>query len=205
MASNQTTPATTTEPEVSAITTLLNLASQLDAHAKELRVLSAETKKQVKLAQKALLEAEKKSKKKKPKDPNAPKRPPAGFAKPTLLSEELCTFLNVPADQMIARTDVTKMLTEYIKKHDLQNPENRREIRMDTALQKLLNPPDGVVVTFFTLQTYMKPHFLKADATTTPSSTPQPAKDETPQTNVVKKKVVKRKIDASSAGRRVAA
>ena len=40
-------------------------------------------------------EASKRSRKPKNTDPNRPKRPPSGFAKPALISNELCSFLGV--------------------------------------------------------------------------------------------------------------
>ena len=71
----------------------------------------------------------------------------------------------MPHDTEIARTDVTKMLTAYIKQNNLQNPDDKRAINMDEKLGGLLKPPPGVVVTFFTLQTYMKPHYANPSKT----------------------------------------
>ena len=140
--------------------TLMSIASTLDEKAKALRIESANIRKAAKSLQKQLkLAQSSKGRKKKVRDPNAPKRQPAGFAKPTVLSPELCKFLDIDQSTLVARTDVTKKITEYIKEHNLQNPENRREILLDSALKNLLQPPDGVVVNFFTLQTYLKVHF----------------------------------------------
>ena len=61
----------------------------------------------------------------------------------------------------MARTEVTKYLSQYIKEHNLQDKTNRRKILPDTKLQKLLNVGKGVEVTYFNLQTYMKFHFHK--------------------------------------------
>ena len=112
---------------------------------------ASELRKSAKVLQKQLKTAQSKGKKR-VKDPNAPKRQPAGFAKPTSLSPELCKFLSIDPSTLVARTDVTKEdYTEYIKAHNLQNPDNRREILLDGPLRELLNPPDGVKVSFFTL------------------------------------------------------
>ena len=43
------------------------------------------------------------------------KKEPSGFAKPTLISNELCDFLSKPNGTEMARTEVTKYLTQYIK------------------------------------------------------------------------------------------
>ena len=87
------------------------------------------------------------------------KRPPSGFAKPALISDSLCQFLGKPTGTEMARTEVTKYLTQYIKQHSLQDSENKRRINCDSALKSLLNVSDGDEVTYFNLQRYMKPHF----------------------------------------------
>ena len=87
------------------------------------------------------------------------KRPPSGFAKPALISDSLCQFLGKPSGTEMARTEVTKYLTQYIKAHALQDAENKRRINCDSALKSLLNVSDGDEVTYFNLQRYMKPHF----------------------------------------------
>lgn len=97
------------------------------------------------------------------KDPNAPKRAPSGFAKPALISNELCSFLGKPHGTEMARTEVTKYLTQYIKQHSLQDSQNRRKIIPDQKLQKLLNVSTGEEVTYFNLQKYMKVHFPKPE------------------------------------------
>ena len=86
---------------------------------------------------------------------------PTGFAKPSLISEELCKFLNKPSGTLMARTEVTQKLNKYIKEHSLQNPANMKEIKADTALTKLLNLKKGDDLTYFSLQKYLKDHFLK--------------------------------------------
>ena len=92
-----------------------------------------------------------------------PKREPSGFAKPTEISKALAKFLGEKEGTLLARTDVTKKITAYIKQHDLQNPSNKREILPDAPLKKLLALNDkSESLTFFNLQRFMKPHFLKA-------------------------------------------
>ena len=96
-------------------------------------------------------------------------RAPSGFAKPTLISDDLCAFLGKPSGTEMARTEVTKSITAYIKEHSLQNAENKRRIMPDTALASLLNVDDTVELTYFNLQKYMKVHFPKS-AASAPSS-----------------------------------
>ena len=83
-----------------------------------------------------------------------------GLTKAINISEELATFLGLPKDVEISRTDVTKRLSVYFTENNLKNPENKREIFPNEALAKLLNIKDkGVKLSYFNLQTYIKHHF----------------------------------------------
>ena len=92
------------------------------------------------------------------------KRAPSGFAKPALLSKELCRFLNKPEGTEMARTEVTKHLTQYIKSNELQDTEDKRKIHPDQQLSKLLMVNKEDDVTYFNLQKWMKPHFQATTA-----------------------------------------
>lgn len=88
-------------------------------------------------------------------------RAPSGFVKPTAISKDLAKFLNVAADAKMARTDVTKLITAYVKQNKLQAPDNGRKIIPDKKLMALLGCGPKDEVTYFNLQSYMKPHFIK--------------------------------------------
>ena len=88
-----------------------------------------------------------------------PNKPPSGFAKPGPVSPELRKFLNLGADELIARTEVTKRITGYCKENNLQNAEDRRTIHPNAALKKLLRTKKDDKLTFFNLQKYMKVHY----------------------------------------------
>jgi len=122
----------------------------------------------VKQLQKTYLK-ELKNKKKKKKSVGDPskKREPSGFAKPTKISKELCDFLSKPNGTEMARTEVTKYLTEYIKNNNLQWEQDKRKIVPDKKLSKLLDCKKDDDVTYFNLQKWMKPHFSKAVSSTT--------------------------------------
>lgn len=100
------------------------------------------------------------------------KKEPSGFAKPSLLSDELCDFLGVPYGTKLARTEVTKKLTSYIRENNLQNPNNKREINLDSKLRDLLKTPPGTVVTFFNIQKYLTHYKKDTDAETTEDAVP---------------------------------
>ena len=90
-------------------------------------------------------------------------RAPSGFVKPTAISKDLAKFLGVAEDTKMARTDVTKMITAYVKDNKLQAPNNGRKIIPDKKLMGLLNCKASDEVTYFNLQKYMKPHFIKSE------------------------------------------
>lgn len=92
-----------------------------------------------------------------------PNKPPSGFAKPGPVSDELRSFLKLGPDELIARTEVTKKITEYCKAHNLQKAEDKRTINVDGPLKKLLRLKKGDELTFFNLQKYMKVHYPNKD------------------------------------------
>lgn len=59
------------------------------------------------------------------------KKAPSAFMNPVEPSSELAEI--VGSDPM-PRTEITKRLWDYIKKNNLQNPKNKREIVPDTKL-----------------------------------------------------------------------
>jgi|APSaa5957512535_1039671.scaffolds.fasta_scaffold251707_1 chromatin remodeling complex protein RSC6 len=124
-----------------------------------LRTIQGEARQLQRDYAKSLREASKS--KRRVKKTDGTKRKPSGFAKPTPITNQLANFLNVPEGSEMARTEVTKKLTAYIKEHNLQNPANKREINPDTNLRKLLLVPKEDKLTFFNLQKYMKYHFTK--------------------------------------------
>jgi chromatin remodeling complex protein RSC6 len=127
----------------------------------------------LKVLQKEVLKERKESKKKesKIKKKNSKKRSPSGFAKPAPISNDLANFLNLPYGTELARTDVTSKVISYIKEHNLQNPENKKEILLDNRLNQLLVPGSEDKVTFFNLQTYLKKHFVVSQESETTIAT----------------------------------
>jgi chromatin remodeling complex protein RSC6 len=101
------------------------------------------------------------SKKEQKKKDNIEKKP-HGFAIPSKVSNELCIFMGREPNSLIARTEVTKKLTEYITEHKLQNPEKKIQIIPDLKLLNLLGEEaKDVLLTHFTIQKYMNHHFEK--------------------------------------------
>jgi upstream activation factor subunit UAF30 len=59
-------------------------------------------------------------------------KPNAGFMKPVTPSKVLAEVVGA---EPMPRTEVTKKVWDYIKKHDLQDPANRRMINADAKLE----------------------------------------------------------------------
>lgn len=69
------------------------------------------------------------------------RKPSAAFMKPVQPDEKLAAIIG---DQPIARTDVTKKLWDYIRSHNLQDPENKTFIKADDALKQVFDGHDRV-------------------------------------------------------------
>ncbi len=148
------------EPDISQ--NFKDLLEKLASQANAIKTLTTEVKRLEKRVTKEFKEASRKNKKgTTKKSTDKPKRAPSGFAKPSPISNELSSFLGKNTGIEMARTEVTKYITQYIKDHGLQNPENKRHILPDTKLKNLLNAKDNDEVTYFNLQKYMKHHFPK--------------------------------------------
>lgn len=64
----------------------------------------------------------------------AARKPNAAFMKPLTPSATLAAVIGA---QPMPRTEVTKKIWEYIKKHNLQDPQNKRNINADDKLKPL--------------------------------------------------------------------
>jgi len=135
-----------------AFAKLHQVTSMLSSLKTEFRQLEKRATRELKVANKA-------SAKRRRKTGN---RSPSGFVKPTLISNELATFLGKSNGTEMARTEVTREINAYIRKHNLQDKENGRKINPDSSLSKLLKLNAEDELTYFNLQRYMSPHFAKA-------------------------------------------
>jgi upstream activation factor subunit UAF30 len=170
----------TTTPVVEETTEIDSMKQRFERLIKTKQDLMLELKREVQELKKmqrdhelAIKEASKRSRKKRVRDENSTRKP-SGFASPVIVSDELYSFLEsfgVKKGDPIARTDVTRYVTTYIKDKDLQNPENRREIVPDTVLDRLFGPAmehkdpndatSPLVYTYLKLQRYLSQHFPK--------------------------------------------
>ena len=86
----------------------------------------------------------------------------SGFMKPVHISQEMAEFAGWSTSDLKSRVDVTKYICNYIKEHNLQNPEDRRQIVADERLSKLLkhDASSDTPLTYYLLQKKIQPHFL---------------------------------------------
>lgn len=141
--------STVSDDFTSVIQELMTLRSSLTSLTAKVRSLKTRSERELK-------QAEKKNKRKK----NA-NRSPSGFVKPTKISNELADFVGVAHGSEMARTEVTRVLTSYIREHKLQDPKNGRRILADKKLSALLKLSNNDELTYFNLQKHMSPHFAK--------------------------------------------
>lgn len=151
---------------------MLSITEMIETFAKTSKILHAEMKVLTKDVNKLRMsKMSKKAKKVKEVDPNSPRKINA-LERPVPISDELAVFLDLTVGELHSRQTVTREINKYVKAKDLQNPENRRYILLESEdglkLKALLRDPDQPL-TFFNIQRYLKPHYIKVEDTTTKS------------------------------------
>lgn len=136
-----------------------------------------------------------------------------GFNRPLEISEKLRTFLELGEGEMICRSEVTRRINTYVTANGLKHPENGRVIILDEKLKTLLEPPEGLQITFLNVQKYLSPHYVKVvkepKAPKTPKEpkekpapvavpTTPPIIDDVPATPKVVKRPVMKKVVAKA-------
>ena len=90
-----------------------------------------------------------------------------GFNKPLDVSDKMRAFLKLGAEDKVSRSQVTKLINEYVTEKGLKAGQ---QITLDATLKDLLAPPEGTQITFLNIQKYINPHYIK------PAAEPKPAK-----------------------------
>ena len=93
-----------------------------------------------KAAKKAAKKAPKKAAKKAPKKKSA-RKPNAAFMIPLTLSPALA---DVVGSKPLPRTEIIRKIWDYIKKNNLQDPTNKRDILADAKLKPIFGGKDKV-------------------------------------------------------------
>ena len=176
----EVTVPTVAAPAVEAASAVPAASSeaQLSALAETLKALSTDLSTRVREAVKAVQEAAKSakreardSKKKKKVDPATmtveqraaweKRRANNAFLVQRPLTDELCHFMGLKSGETRSQTQVTKFISEYVKKHSCFDPSFKRRILPNAALAKLLRVTDKDEVTYLNLQSFLKVHFVK--------------------------------------------
>jgi len=134
------------------LNTLSGFKSQITMLSNQVRALQKNVNKQMRVLEKEVKKNRMKG-----------NRKPSGFAVPSKISKQLCNFMKKPEGSEAARTEVTRYIIQYIKENNLQNPNNKKEIKPDKALGSLLGYKKSSkdTVTYFNIQRYMNKHFEK--------------------------------------------
>ena len=161
-----TTETVTDVPEIAVdplTRQLASMAELLSTLAVTSKALTNEMKALTKDVNK--LRVSKSKKVKRVVDPDAPRKLGA-LEKPVPITEELSEFLGLTKGEMYSRQQITQGINKFVKDNDLQNPENRRYILLESEaglkLKALLRDPDQPL-TFFNIQRYLKVHYPKVE------------------------------------------
>jgi upstream activation factor subunit UAF30 len=86
-----------------------------------------------------------------------------GFNRAQRITPELASFLEVPEDEMLSRSAVTRRVNAYIRANELKHPDNGRVIMIekDEKLKALLKVPEDEQLTYLNIQKYLSPHYIK--------------------------------------------
>ena len=190
-----TAAATTTDEPVEIVVDpmvrqLNMMAELLDTLGKTSKALTAEMKMITRDVNKMRLASAKGSKKREKKvvDPDTPRKLGA-LEKPVPITDELADFLGIAKGELYSRQFITKSINAFVKENDIQNPENRRYILLESEaglkLKALLRDPDQPL-TFFNIQRYLKVHYPKPEGeeATTETTTKKTPKAKTVDTTV---------------------
>ena len=146
----------------------------------------------------------KKSAKPRKRSPNKGGNGKSGFSVPVRVAPSLATFLGLNPSEHIARTEVTKRLTSYIKDKNLQCEENKKHFLCDEALASVFAVDKGYQTNWFEMQKFLSkllvsvkkevetdhaaPSDIPAPAAGIPEKKrPEAAKPEAPKTKKLKK------------------
>ena len=116
----------------------------------------------------------------------AKKKGSGGLAAKKEISPQLQAFLKM-GDHM-PRTEIVKALWNYIRKHNLQNPSNKKEILLDAAMKKVFGCD---TFTMFSMNKYIGAHIHPFKPVDLTPSTPN---------NNSKSRAAKRKAPSASKG-----
>jgi len=159
----EATPVEATDASVSSVQDDVKaMLTQANTVRETVGALVAELKRVEKRVARLQKEADKRRRRvKKPVEGEEVKpRKPSIFEIPTLLSNELCSFIGRPSGSLESRSNITKAITAYVREKNLKD---KHTIKPDAKLLALLGVKPDVVLTYFNLQKYLNQHYLKTE------------------------------------------
>ena len=146
------------------VSTLASKLNDFGSKIQQVTTILSSMKADYKLLEKSVSrELKAASKSKKAKKASSGNRQPSGFVKPSVISEELITFLGKEAGTMMSRVEVSKGINAYITANNLKDKVSGRQINPDAKLATLLKIGKDEVLTYFNLQKYLNRHYLKTE------------------------------------------
>ena len=113
----------------------------------------------------------------------------SGLEKVMTISRDLADFSGWDASVPKSRVEITRLICAYIKDHDLQNKDNKKEILLDSALANLLQVEERSI-TYPHIQKHIGKLFVKEHVAPEPHVSP--AVEEVPKKQPSKKKAEKK-------------
>lgn len=147
-------PATTLDEDMKTV------LGRLTTLRETVSTMITEVKKMEKRVHREIKDARKRRRRVKVEGEEGKVRGPSIFEIPTKVTDELCLFLGKPKGTLISRSNVTREINEYVKKHELKN---KHDIKPDASLKKLLRLTDADHLTYFNLQRYLNTHYIKTE------------------------------------------
>ena len=105
----------------------------------------------------------KETKKREPIVKQAPLRQPkiVGFDIQEKITNELCAFMQLPNDSTSTRNAVTTFMTEYIRKNNMQDMTDRKQIHLNDDLAALFKLSITDNLTYFNLHKHISSLFIR--------------------------------------------
>ncbi len=74
------------------------------------------------------------------------------------MSTKLCDFFSLPHDSVLTKIEITDNIMDYIKEHNLQNPDNKNEIIQDEKLKELFSLGEGENLKYMAISRCINKH-----------------------------------------------
>lgn len=88
------------------------------------------------------------------------------FLKPQLISEKMSAFFGKPAGTQMSPVEVNQEMQKYILANQLKDPKSGQKIIPDAKMRAFFEMAEGETCTYFSMQKYLKHHFIRTPATT---------------------------------------